>query len=196
MKLTRKFVVRAALADDSNRGEVWIRVAGDRECQDSLLPRMIVKIVRPSSRRYVYAELRKIDKNYTSRYNKSPRVPIDDSQDTIVIAEWHRDFLGIRTTRNANGTCNAELRIEKSSIWVWSSVRASCFHPSVSVRLGTRLGVIGVVLGFLSVHLGLMGLDVLCYMPFGEFISGSLVALVGTLGIVAIQGPRRKISDR
>jgi hypothetical protein len=180
-----EFIIRAALAEETNNGWVWLCGPAAR----TLESRVVVKISRPGDRRAIYTEVRKIDRNFLHRYNQAPRTDIDDGRDTIVMGEWYRTALAIRgTTKKDNATDRVALIVERAKLWGWRSLRAACHHPDLVVRLGTRLGLLGAWLGVLGVWLGLLGV-------FGMYglglVFGFGVLALGALGLWAGRGPPR-----
>jgi hypothetical protein len=143
-----EYIVRAALRDEPNDGWVWICGPAAAE----LRSRMVVKIRPVRCWRAVYTEVRVIDCNFLHDYNedsKKRRIDIHPAKDTIVIAEWYRNGLGIRTS-GRDDTPKIELSIKRARLWGLKSLRAACHHPDPVVRLGTRLGVLGVWLGLVA----------------------------------------------
>lgn len=178
------YIIRAALAEETNDGWVWICGPSIKELDS----RTVVKIRRPDRCRSVYTEVRTIERNFLRQYNDSPRISIDCKQDTIVMAEWYRRAIAIRdTTNNDNETGRVPLIVKKVRIPVWRSLRAACHHPDPVVRLGTRLGILGAWLGLLGVWLGLLGV---CAMSNMALLFGfGLLGLLGVLGVWAGWGP-------
>jgi hypothetical protein len=171
------YIVRAALAEDTNDGWVWICGPSSKH----LRSRTVVKMRCPNRCRSVYTEVRKIDHNFIQKYNQSPRIPIVCERDTIVMAEWYRRALGINdTTELDNNTGTVQLIVTQTGLLGWRSIRAACHHPDPVVRLGTRLGLLGAWLGFLGAWLGLLGA---CDMPRMALQIG-----FGFLGFLAVAG--------
>jgi len=145
-----EYIIRVGLRDQSNDGWVWI--CGPTANQLKLKPRTVIK-VRPVGRRCaVYTEVRTIDPNFCDDYNDDPkkrRTAIDCAKDTIVMAEWYRNGLGIPKS-GPNDTPKSKLSIKKARLWGLRSLHAACHHPDPAVRLGTRLGMLGVWLGVLA----------------------------------------------
>lgn len=185
------FIIRAALSEETNSGWVWIQMTGK-----SFAPRTIVRIDRSGgSRRFpTYVEVRKIDDNFRRNYNSDPsRISLVEDRDTLVMAEWYREVLGIPgTTSSDNETGRVALIVSPSRTPVWRSLRAGCHHPDLSVRLGTRLGMIGVWLGIVGIWLGASGSDALQDIARCIEVSGFVgcVALA-IFGIVAGRRPHR-----
>lgn len=185
------FIIRAALSEETNSGWVWMQVHGK-----SFAPRTIVRIERRAGSRTLstYVEVRKIDDNFRSNYNSdSKRISIVEKHDTLVMAEWYREALRIPcTTSPDNKTGTVALAFACSRLPVWGSLRAACHHPDLVVRLGTRLGMVGVCLGVVGLWLGLLGTDALKCVRYGNEISGLVCCIVlPILAIVAGRGPRR-----
>jgi hypothetical protein len=154
-----KYIVRAALHDETNEGWVWTTDHHSRN---------VVCIVRPDNKRKVYCIVRKIDDNFLDTYNQTPderkalkalgkkcRINIDlkNEHPTIVMGQWYRDALGgFATTNKDNGNRLVELEINHPCRWIswWSSLRASAHHPDIAVRIGVSLGAVGVILGAIA----------------------------------------------
>lgn len=135
------YVVRAALHEEANAGWVWL---------EHFPSRSLVKIKNGKTDQSVVCEVRRIDKNFLEKYNKAPRINIESSNhhQSVAMSQWYRDALGIPTTTDANNkTGTVDLSIEKCRFPVWADIRAACSHPDIVVRLGTRLGILGGVLG-------------------------------------------------
>jgi hypothetical protein len=177
------YIIRAALADETNDGWVWIGGPAQK-----LEPRTVVIISRSGLRRYLYTCVRTIDDNFRKTYNhvlkddpknddpKKVRYNIDADLDTIVMAEWYRNALAIDTTKQGE-TKTIPLLVKKARIPIWRSLRAACHHPDPVVVLGTRLGLLSTWLGLLGVWLGLVGV---CPMSStARLIEFGPVALVG-----------------
>ena len=140
------FVIRAARDEDSNEGWVWMREYPSRT---------VLKLTCPATpcwkfwrRRSVYCQARKIDDNFKVNYNKRERtVAICDERPTIVMSGWYRDALGGLKAVTRQNQESTDVAVRRCSIPLWRSLRAACHHPEISVRLGTRLGILGVWLG-------------------------------------------------
>jgi hypothetical protein len=181
------YIIRAALAEETNDGWVWI--CGPST--DGLDSRTVLKMKRSGRCRSVYAELRTIDRNFLQQYNDSQRtIDIDCKQDTIVMAEWYRRALAISsTTDKDNSTGRVPLIVSEARVWGWRSLRAACHHPDPVARLGSRLGLLGAWLGVLGVWLGFLGV---CAVPPIVILFGFvLLGLLGVLGMWAGWGPPR-----
>lgn len=162
----------------------------------SFASRTILRIERRARNRQfrIFVEVRNIDDNFRRNYNcGSKRIGLVDEQNTVVMAEWYRGALGIRgTTSPDNKTGTVCLTVQRSPIPVWRSLRAACHHPDLAVRLGTRLGMVGVCLGVVGLWLGLLGTKALQGVDHGNLILGVVsCALVPFLAILTGRGPRR-----
>ena len=70
------YKILASLFEDMNEGWVWV--------SDLDIPqRSIIKVTNKANKKSAYCEYLKIDENYTTRYNDSPRIFIDPSQKII-----------------------------------------------------------------------------------------------------------------
>lgn len=139
-------------------------------------------------------EVRKIDDNFRRNYNSDPgRIRLVEDRDTLVMAEWYREALGILgTTSSDNEAGRVDLIVSRSRMPVWRSLRAGCHHPDLSVRLGTRLGMIGVWLGIVGIWLGASGSNALQEAARCIEITGLVGCIaLAILGILASLGPRR-----
>ena len=187
------YIIRAALAEETNDGWVWI--CGPSQNLDS---RTVVKLKRPGCCWGVYTELRTIDCNFLQRYNDNPRThKIDCKRDTIVMAEWYRRALAIPgSTSESNEIGRVSLIVKKMRIPIWRTLRAACHHADPVVRLGTRLGMLGAWLGGWGVWLGgvgvWLGLRSASAMPCIALSSGfAALVLFSILGVWAGWGPPR-----
>lgn len=180
------YIIRAALADETNDGWVWICGHSTKHLDS----RAVISIKAPGHCRGIYAEVRRIDCNFCKKYNDGPRIAIECKHDTLVMAEWYRMALAIRgTTKKDNKTDMVSLIVKESKLWGWRSLRVACHHPDPTVRLGTRLGVLGAWLGLLGVWLGLLGVCAMSSMALG--VSCGILGILGASGIWATWGPPR-----
>lgn len=141
--MEKPYRIFAALSDESNEGWIWFK--------DPLFPtRTIVKVRNPETGHKIFSESRKIDTNFLIRYNERPHtVFLNNPGEALVISEWYRDALGaIKTTCHSKKPL--DLDITSAKIPGWRSLRASCHHPDIAVRVGTRLGVLGTWLGLVG----------------------------------------------
>ena len=138
--------IRVALREESNAGWVWV---GGPRLKD-VKSRTIVKIKRPWHRG-VYTDVRMIEDNFLAQYNpgcERKRTPIQPGEDTIVIGEWYRNAIGIKSGEEPSVVVKEVGGLKK--ILGFASLRAACHHPDPVVRLGTRLGILGAWLGLLA----------------------------------------------
>jgi hypothetical protein len=132
--MEKPYTVFAALSDQANEGWIWF-------CNPLLHTRTIVKVCHSKTGRVVFCESRKIDPNFLVQYRQSAR-EIMNPDEALVISEWYRDALGGFATTSSGGD-KVKLDITPAQIPGWRSLRASCHHPDIAVRVGTRLGVLG-----------------------------------------------------
>lgn len=153
-----KYIIRVALHEEANEGWIWTK--GFRS-------RTIVRIRNPANKSTVFCQIRRLDENFVEIYNDDPkkrRIPLIDA-DTIVMSQWFRDALGeLKTTHPNNKTGLVNLKIDPyEHYWRWwGSLRAAAHHPDIVVRLGTRLGVIGVWLGLVGIGIPLLQMILSC----------------------------------
>ena len=175
-----KYYFYPALTEDENAGWIWIYDPKFRS-------RNIVQI--SCDDRKLFCQVRQIDQNFLRRYEQRP-AHISDLGKAIVINEWYRDALGGRDTGQPH-----DLRLETPS-WRWwgtKSVKAACHHPDLAIRLGTRLGVLGVWLGLVGICLALpdqmkLWLTPLCVTRLWVTLFVGLAA--GILGLFVCAGPK------
>jgi hypothetical protein len=183
--MERSYTVFAALSDQTNEGWIWFR-------NPSLHTRTIVRVRHPETDRVVFCESRKIDSNFLAQYKQSAR-EIKNPDGAIVISEWYRNALGGFATSGMSGD-QVKLDITRAKIPVWGSLRASCHHPDIAVRVGTRLGVLGAWLGLVGLVPALMDLTELHRGCRASFLIA--VAVVGAIvGSLACRGVKPPISE-
>jgi len=173
--MRKNYTVFAALSDEANVGWIWF------SCPQ-IPTRTVVKVHHPKTGRTVFCESRKIDPNFLKLYNgKGHTLKIQNGCEALVISEWYRNALGGFATKE-----KVDLEITQSKCRAWGSLRASCQHPDISVRVGTRLGVLGAWLGITGLAAALLDLKN-CY----GVSSLSVVALVGAIfGCLACRGAK------
>jgi hypothetical protein len=180
-----KYIIRAAMRDEANEGWVWM---------DGHPSRTIVRITRDALKRSVICQTRQFDKNFLKSYNDkaSERQPLVLGHDTIVMSSWYRDALGgFETTDRDDTTGRVELNVESYNRWLpWAQLRAASHHPDMAVRLGTRLGALGLWLGLLSVALGFISVAQ-TYAGLVAIIATVVLAAIGAALICGCRGPQR-----
>lgn len=184
------YIIRAALREEANDGWIWI---------EDFPSRSVVEISNRKNKRSVVCQTRKPDENFLKIYNDGRRHEIKPEQDTIVMSAWYRDALGgFGTTNRDNSTdTKVSLDIRPYRWWIWGQLRAASHHPDIVVRLGTRLGALGVWLGLLGAGLGFLSL----FQPDGcaRLVAsagvGALVLSVSVVLIGACRGPNTSPVD-
>jgi hypothetical protein len=180
--MEKPYTVFAALSDQTNEGWIWFR-------NPPLHTRTIVKVRHPETGLVVFCESRKIDSNFLTQYKQQTQREIKKPDETLVISEWYRDALGGFPTTRMSGD-QVKLDITPARIPVWRSLRASCHHPDIAVRVGTRLGVLGAWLGLVSLVPALLELSNLNSGCRGSSLIA--VAVVGAIfGSLACRGVNR-----
>ncbi len=182
--MERLYTIFAAMRDETN--EAWIWFSNPR-----LGTRTVVKVHNPKTGRVVFCESRKIDLNFLAQYNERPHTQeIRNPDEALVISEWYRDALGGFST-----TCNSghqvSLGVTRARIPGWRSLRASCHHPDIAVRLGVRLGALGIGLGLVGLMAALLELaDLTSGCRVAALIATAVVgATVGTLACRGVKAP-------
>jgi hypothetical protein len=143
----KKYSIYAALREDVNSGWIWTNVPDFRQ-------RSVVCLQNPKTRKKVYCEILRIDKNFLKYYNDKDggRLTINNDFPTLVMNEWYRTLLGDLTTRS-----EYELQISDSDN-LKGRLMASVHHPQIVVRVAFWLGVISVILGVVGLGLGIISL--------------------------------------
>jgi hypothetical protein len=164
--MKKTYTIFAALSDETNERWVWFRCP-------PFPTRTIVKVHYPKTGRTIFCESRKIDPNFLEQYNgKEHTLKIQNECEALVISKWYRNALGGFETKG-----KVDLEITQSKCRTWGSLRASCNHPDISVRVGTRLGVLGTWLGFVGLAAALFDLK-------SYYGASSLVVLAVVGGII------------
>jgi hypothetical protein len=174
------YIIRAARDEETNNGWVWMAKPS----------RTTVRISRNG--RAAFCQVRDIrDENFLEKYRNDPakrRIPISKSlwNETIVMAKWYRDALGgFKLTADDNKTGLQHLDVKEVRSWGWGPLRAACQQPDSVVRLGTRLGVVGVWLGIVGLMSAFAGVE-----ARNKWILLAVPVLTGALGYLACRGPR------
>ncbi|NKE92143.1 hypothetical protein [Rhizobium phaseoli] len=180
------YIIRASLHDEANEGWVWV---------EDFPSRSLIKIIHQTNDRSVVCQTRKFDKNFLDRYNAegAGRIEINElKQNTIVMSGRYRDALGgFGTTDKDNETGKVTLNLCPLGCWKpWYQMRAASHHPDIVVRLGVRLGAIGIWAGLLSIWLGLLSIVQPggCAKPIAG-VSGLVVLLLAGFFLVAACWP-------
>ncbi|HEV3275561.1 MAG TPA: hypothetical protein VG860_01990 [Terriglobia bacterium] len=178
------YTIFAALSDQTNEGWVWFS-------NPALDTRTIVRLRHPQTGRVLFCESRKIDANFLTQYKQQTQ-EIEKPDEALVISEWYRDALGGFPTTRMSGS-QVKLEITPAQIPGWRSLRASCHHPDIAVRVGTRLGVLGAWLGLVSLVPALLELANLKRACRVSLLI--TVAVVGAIvGSLACRGAKRPTS--
>jgi hypothetical protein len=130
--------IYAALTEDINFGWVWV---GDFKG----VQRSVVKLEHRTNNKSVHCEVLKIDTNFKKRYEQGNTNNIQEDTDAIVLNEWYRSKLGIRTTQVDEPV---QVTVANGCLGKFC---ACIDHPQVVVRLATWLGVISVMLGIIGI---------------------------------------------
>jgi hypothetical protein len=173
----KEYQTFAALYEEATEGWVWIAGEG-------LEPHRLLQLINKDNGKKVICECRVLDKNFIQHYNSKEQTrKIDEAGrgDVLVINDWYRSALGI----SYSGT-TANLQILQLQNPIWHALRAGSQHPNPSVRVGNRLGVLGLLLGFGGFIIPIVQEP----CKNGAWIGLSLVALV-IIGLLACKGVKR-----
>jgi hypothetical protein len=144
--MVTKYTIRVAMYEEINDGSVWIGGLSAKNLKSG----SILRISRPHYSRPVYVKGRKIEKNFQAQYNDDPkekRDPINDlDANTIVMAQWYRDGLGITDSERNAGPI--DLIVEEAG--VCGSMLAACHSPDPMTLLAQRFSMLGAWLGLLT----------------------------------------------
>lgn len=152
---SEKLRVFASRAEDVHSGHIWLperivrQWAGQRTGQ-----RIVVKIrnVNSESGKFVFCEVVSMGNDFVRNYNNSEyRIHIDDKKNSVVMSEWYRDKIGVKSQEFYNFEIRQACRLQ-------SGMHASFDHPQVVVRAAVTLGAISVVFGAVGFVLGVLGL--------------------------------------
>lgn len=136
-----EFKIFASTLDEINSGWVWVQ-------NSELPPRSIISIRLVTNGKLIYCEALQIDKNFLTNYNQYPRFEITDPARTIVMNHWYRSRLGKIEPQE-----KYYIEITQANN-IGGKFRSCIEHPQIVVRVATWLGVLGGVLGGISVILG------------------------------------------
>lgn len=134
--------VLAALVRDMNEGWVWANTK-------ALDARSVIRIKNKTNGRKVYCECLEVDPNFVQEYKRHTGILIEPDAKTIVVSEWYRKKLGGLRTKD-------EYDIDiKASNNFWGRLCACLHHPQIVVRVATKISLLSVCLGILSIILSL-----------------------------------------
>src|SRR5262245_51502938 len=132
---SRRFHIRAALHEESTNGWVWCHK------QANIRPRTLVKIENLRNGRSVICEHREIDDYFLDTYNSRKAnsvAPLQLDGNPIVMSFWYRSALEIPAIGGYE-----DLKLSPAPKYL-GALRAGAEHADPAVRLGTRLGMLGL----------------------------------------------------
>jgi len=142
-----KYKIFAALNENTNDGLVWV-TKNHNICDE----RPSLKIRNSQTGRNVFVEVQAIDSNFIKIYNgKKGTIKIDEKQNNLIASAWYRNKLGIAETQEY-----VDLEIVSPCIKLVGDYHAGRSHPQSSIRLSNLLGLIGLVLGILSLIISIL----------------------------------------
>lgn len=127
--------VLPALRADMNEGWVWLTRKNSE-------PRSIIQIKNKTDHKKIYCECLEIDKNYLTEYTG---YTIKETDLVITMNGWYRKQLG-KLEKNKE----YELEVKEYNN-VYGKLMACLFHPQTIVRIATRLGLLSIAIGIVSV---------------------------------------------
>lgn len=134
-----KLRVFSALSEDIHNGWVWL-------LESIINSRTIIKLLNPNNKKSIYCEAPPIGKNFIQRYNNSKdTTDIKDPESCLVINEWYREKLKIRSTQTDN-----EFEITKAGN-LYGQLRASLEYPQIVVRLSVKIALLSIILAIIGV---------------------------------------------
>jgi len=137
-----RYKVYAAAVEDINSGWVWVS-------ERAVSSRSVVKILNVDTKKSVYCEALAIDENFRKWYHSDGRFEITPTEDAVVLNQWYRNKLGEIATQS---TYDLSISVRDDCVGhLWACLQ----HPQIVVRLSTRLGLLGLLLGAIGVWLGL-----------------------------------------
>jgi hypothetical protein len=168
----------AALYEDATEGWVWLATP-------SLEPHRLIRLINETTKRTIYCECRVLDSNFVQLYNGKPhtrKINPSDYSHVIIINDWYRSALGISSSHE-----QVNLKVVQHKNPFWAALRAGSLHPSPSVRLGNRLGVLGTWLGVSGLLISIAQEHFQSHVSWAE----GIVILSGIAALVACRGVRR-----
>jgi hypothetical protein len=139
-----KLKIYAAREEDAHQGWVWMQ-------RPELAPRGVICVLNPANDAKIHCEALQIERNFLDSYNQPPRLTISDPASALVIGEWFRAKLGIKTQEEI------QLQIRPCRTW-YGQFKACTDHPQVVIRVAAWLGVVGLILGVIGLALGIISL--------------------------------------
>lgn len=138
-----KYKIYAALKEDIGSGFVWLNNPHVKE-------RPIICIENMANNKKVLCEGLKIEDNFKRIYKSHHTKNINDSKYPLIINDWYRKKLGIKSTQE-----EYELHITIKKCFI-AKIRAMLQHPNVVVRTAICISIISVILGIIGVTLGII----------------------------------------
>jgi hypothetical protein len=176
----------AALHDESDKGWIWFP---EIHAVDTRRRVMLLRNIETT--RQVYCECRQIDPNflniYAERHHRTPASYLLDIDRMVVMSEWYRDALGIRKTGQL-----VTFELNKPHFRYWAELRATAQHPDTVVRLATKLGALGALLGLLALIYSLLPAERLSFCVRILILVISLL-IFGGITIWACSGVKEKM---
>jgi len=142
--MKRKFIIYAALYEESKEGWVWIPPSNDISSE-------FIRIINPKTRKCIVCEKRTLDDNYVEYYNNrrgTRKINKEDIERCVVISEYYRNKLGNIPTKE-----EVELEIVETNK-IRGHLQGIWHHPNQYLRYGMTismtLGAVSLIFGCIS----------------------------------------------
>lgn len=144
----KNYKILASQKEDINSPSIWIL---DKDIDSRVLCK--ISVDKGNS---VWVDVQTIDDNFINNYNGNPNtLNIKEKEPTIVINEWYRKKLNIKTkTYYDIKICPNKCGF----LYPIRQMQAALQHPDNSVRICADLTMISVVLGLIGLALGIISL--------------------------------------
>ena len=144
--MKRKFIIYAALYEESKEGWVWIPPTNEINSE-------FIRIINPKTEKYIVCERRTLDDNYVKYYNNrhgARKINKEDIERCIVINEYYRNKLGNISTKE-----EVELEIVETNK-IRGYLQGALHHPNQYLRYGIMSNILALIFGMLSLILGVL----------------------------------------
>lgn len=137
--LREHFIVYAALYSESKEGWIWI---SPKEYDGNF-----ITIRNPLNNKSITCMLRTIDDNFIKYYKENSINKMEiDKNPSMVVSEYYRKILEIETKTKSNKT--SDLEIYRPSIYE-KTIKVYSQNPNPFIRIGIILGIVSVMLGLM-----------------------------------------------
>jgi len=134
-----------ALFEDISSG--WVLIEERKSIQ-----RAVIRIRSKETKKSIYCEALTLDENFRKKYREKTGNLIDSPEKALVINEWYRQRLGNLETQR-----EYDLEI-KHKVTIFGRLKAIMGHPQEAIRIAFWLAFISIVIGILSLAIGLLSI--------------------------------------